>query len=168
MNYNINDTVLYGADGICVISEITEQKIGTEIHKYYILKPIYDKSSTVMVPISNSTLTNRIRLIPTKKELDDALNVAKYKDVSYTENDNDRKERFHRALDTSDLSELLCITKQLYAMRKLQENKGKKLHVSDERMLKETEKILFDCFAHIYNMEHTEATAFVRKNLKTS
>ena len=40
MEYQINDTVMYGADGVCIISEITERKIGTEIHKYYILKPV--------------------------------------------------------------------------------------------------------------------------------
>ena len=61
MEYQINDTVMYGADGVCIISEITERKIGTEIHKYYILKPVYDNKSTIMVPFANEHLVGKMK-----------------------------------------------------------------------------------------------------------
>lgn len=166
MNYNINDIVLYGAEGICTVSEIKEQKIGSEVHKYYILKPIFNENSTVMVPIANKTLTSRMKFIPTADELNAALEEVKQDNDISNNTDAARKEKFHLALDSSDITELLRITKQIYIVKDVQEAKGKQLHVADEKMLKESEKILFDCFAYVLNLEHHETVCYIRKSLK--
>lgn len=166
MNYNINDIVLYGAEGICTVSEIKEQKIGSEVHKYYILKPIFNESSTVMVPIANKTLTSRMKFLPTAEDLNAALEEVKQDTDISSDTDAVRKENFHLALDSSDITALLRITKQIYTERDKQEAKGKQLHVADERMLKESEKILFDCFAYVLKLEHHEAVSCIRKSLK--
>ena len=166
MNYNINDIVLYGAEGICTVSEIKEQKIGSEVHKYYILKPIFNENSTVMVPIANKTLTSRMKFLPTVKDLNTALEEVKQDNNIPSDTDAVRKEKFHLALDSSDITDLLRITRQIYSEKDKQEAKGKQLHVADERMLKESEKILSDCFAYVLNLEHHEAVRYIRKSLK--
>ena len=48
--YAIGQTVLYGANGVCSISEITTRKIGKEAIEYYVLKPMGMQASTVYVP----------------------------------------------------------------------------------------------------------------------
>ena len=76
MEYQINDTVMYGADGVCIISDITERKIGTEIHKYYILKPVYDTKSTIMVPFANEHLVGKMKELLNGDEIRLALETA--------------------------------------------------------------------------------------------
>lgn len=170
MEYHINDTVMYGADSVCVISEITERKIGTEIHKYYILKPVYDSKSTIMVPLANENLVGKMKELLNGDELRLALERAQNAEFDDIENDSVQKEAFHKAIDNSDLFALLCLTKTLYVRRKNQEEKGKRLHVADERMLKETEKVIFEEFAQVLDMEKSAAAEYVRGSLllKTS
>ena len=127
MEYQINDTVMYGADGVCIISEITERKIGTEIHKYYILKPVYDNKSTIMVPFANEHLVGKMKELLNGDEIRLALETAQKAEFDNVEDDSLQKEAFHNAIDNSDLLGLLRLTKALYERRKIQEEKGKRL-----------------------------------------
>lgn len=170
MEYQINDTVMYGADGVCIITEITERKIGTEIHKYYILKPVYDNKSTIMVPFANEHLVGKMKELLNGDEIRLALETAQKAEFDNVEDDSLQKEAFHNAIDNSDLLGLLRLTKALYERRKIQEEKGKRLHVSDERMLRETEKVIFEEFAQVLDIDRSAAAEYVRNSLllKTS
>lgn len=59
--YRVNDTVVYGAQGVCRIADITKRDIGGMPMDYYVLKPVYDDNSTLFVPISNDKLTAKMR-----------------------------------------------------------------------------------------------------------
>jgi hypothetical protein len=48
--FGINDTVVYGTEGICVIVDITEKIFDSNTQQYYVLRPVYNKSSLIMVP----------------------------------------------------------------------------------------------------------------------
>ena len=40
--YRVDDLVLYSAQGVCKITDITTKKINGEVNEYYILKPVYN------------------------------------------------------------------------------------------------------------------------------
>ena len=67
--YAIGQTVLYGANGVCSISEITTRKIGKEAIEYYVLKPMGMQASTVYVPTKNEELVGRMRAVGTAEEV---------------------------------------------------------------------------------------------------
>ena len=137
MEYQINDTVMYGADGVCIISEITERKIGTEIHKYYILKPVYDNKSTIMVPFANEHLVGKMKELLNGDEIRLALETAQKAEFDNVEDDSLQKEAFHKAIDNSDLLGLLRLTKHYTNAEK---SKRKKASVFTFRMRECSEK----------------------------
>ena len=44
---NINDTILYGSEGVCTVVDIVERDFGGKAMQYYVLKPVYNNSSTI-------------------------------------------------------------------------------------------------------------------------
>ena len=39
--FQINDTVVYGAQGVCRIEEISKREMAGKAMEYYVLKPVY-------------------------------------------------------------------------------------------------------------------------------
>ena len=62
--------VMYGTYGVCQITGTTEQQIGENRLLYYVLKPVFQQSSTVFVPLSNRQLTARLHRVLTRAELE--------------------------------------------------------------------------------------------------
>lgn len=144
MDYKINDTVLYGADGVCRVAEITEFPIGKEKIKYYILRPVYDENSKIMVPVANAKLVARMKPVLSKEEICVVLDNATDLSIEWKEDDAQRREEFKAILEYGKTAERLQVLKLLYIQRSERDKCGKKLRVTDERILKEIEKALFD------------------------
>ena len=66
--FKVNDVVIYGSAGICKIVDIRDEKLGDEVNKYYILKPVFDEKNTFFVPVLNENLTSKIHDILTYDE----------------------------------------------------------------------------------------------------
>ena len=57
---NVGETVLYAANGVCTVEEITELDFGSGKTKYYILKPISSSQNTFYIAADNQKiLSNR-------------------------------------------------------------------------------------------------------------
>ena len=54
--YQVNDTIIYGMNGICKIVDITSKSFSGKKSEYYILKPMNSQASTIYVPVKNETL----------------------------------------------------------------------------------------------------------------
>ena len=50
--YSINDTVLYGANGVCRVSDICQKEFSGTAKDYYILRPISNEALTIFVPVN--------------------------------------------------------------------------------------------------------------------
>lgn len=161
MNYNIGDTVLYGTDGVCRIAEFSEQKIGKETLSYYILKPIYDEKATIYVPAQNEKLLGKMKSILTEDEICGAIEEACKAKEDWTFDDAKRGEKFRKIVDSGDIAQITKLIRMIYRRRAEVTLRGKKLRVSDERTLKECEKILFDEFALVLGMKRNQVQQFL-------
>lgn len=165
MDFKLNDTVLYGADGVCRISEITEIPIGNEKAEYYVLRPVYDEASKIMIPVKNEKLVARIKHVLSKEDICSAFDKAAEKEYIWEENDTKRKEVFKNTLEYGEISEKLRLLCLLYSKRSEKEKSGKKMHIADERILKELEKVLFEELSLGLGMRRTEVKEFVKQRL---
>lgn len=59
--YKVNDTALYGNDGICRIENIIQRNLTDRIVEYYVLKPVYKDNATVYVPTQNEELVKKMK-----------------------------------------------------------------------------------------------------------
>ena len=71
--FAVGDNVLYGADGVCTITEHGMRDFFGSTREYYILKPNADPSGTVYVPADNPALVEKMRRLMTKEEIDGIL-----------------------------------------------------------------------------------------------
>ena len=161
MKYKIDDIILYGTDGVCRITDVTERKIGNDTFKYLMLVPIYNEGSTILVPLANESLLNKMHILPSKIEFMDMIENVKNSEPQWIENDTKRKEEFRQILDKGDSYSLICFLKAIYKHQCERIALGKKLHVVDERIMKDAEKVICDEASYSLGISRDGALSYI-------
>lgn len=154
--YSVGQTVLYGSNGICNITEITTKEIGGMSLKYYVLKPLYSQNSTLFVPVSNEKLVSKIRNVLSSDEINSILNNLN-DSAEWIDNKAERLELFKNIISGGDCNQLIQLIRLIHAHEQLQLSKGKRLHMSDEKCLREAEKMVCDEISLVMNIDKSSA-----------
>ena len=166
MSYKVNDTILYGTHGVCRITEISERQFHDECREYYVLKPIYDDKATLFVPVMNERLVDKMRRVLTAAEIHELIEKMADENTIWIENESVRKEKYKEVLSQGDRVELVRLVKTLYHHQEEQRAKGKKLHMADERFMKDAERMLHAEFAHVLNIKYEQVLPFILEELQ--
>ena len=164
--YKTGDTVIYGTQGVCRIEGVQTKRIRGEYVDYLVLRPVYDKNSTVFVPKNNEKLLSKMRDILSADEIYRIIKELPEEDPVWIEDDNIRKARYQEIIDEGDRSRIMRIIKTLYSHRKKQEEKGRRLHQADEYILKQAEKLLHNEFALVLDISPEEVVPFIMKQVE--
>jgi CarD family transcriptional regulator len=157
--FKVNDVVIYGSAGICRIVDIRDEKLGDEVNKYYILKPVFDEKNTFFVPVLNENLTSKIHDILT---YDEALEFAKkIRDIEplWIDNDKERYVTYKTTLDRGSREEIVSVVKALREREASLFRFGKKLRGSDETTMRQGDKIIKNELAFVLNVPANEIEA---------
>ena len=73
--YKVNDVVVYASYGVCEISAIEERDFSGENVEYYVLRPVGDSRNTFYVPTAKSALTEQMRRVYTREEVEGLIRV---------------------------------------------------------------------------------------------
>ena len=160
------DTVIYGANGVCEIDEITTQSFCGEDREYYVLRSVYCAGETVFVPTDNAALTGKMYPALTRDEIDGLLNGLPADAPAWIESDEERKVRFAEILTSGDRKALIGMVRALHDHKIQQEKRGKKLHLADERCYREGEKLLHEEFAHVLQIPPDQVADYIRERLE--
>ena len=164
--FNIGDTVIYATQGICKIEEKIQKELKGKMTEYFVLRPIYEKSSTIFLPLENATLMSRLRSILSKDEIINIIKTIPSKETIWIENENLRKTKYGEIIVRGEPTELIQLIKTLFLHEKKQKERGRKFHLTDEAFLKDAEKILYDEFAYVLNIKKDEVVPFISEQLK--
>ena len=148
--FEVSDIVAYGVNGVCTVTEITTKRIDKVNVEYYVLSPNATKTAKVFVPVQNEKLVGKMRAVLTKDEIIDLLDNMP-KEEEWISNKNIRFETFKNIISEGKSSELLRLIRTLKLHEKQQLKRGKRLHMADERFLKEAEKMVLGEFAYVLN-----------------
>lgn len=157
--FKVNDVVIYGSAGICKIVDIRDEKLGDEVNKYYILKPVFDEKNTFFVPVLNENLTSKIHDILT---YDEALEFAKkMRDIEplWIDNDKERYVTYKTTLDRGSREEIVSVVKALREREASLFRSGKKLRGSDETTMRQGDKIIKNELAYVLGVPANEIEA---------
>ncbi len=166
--FNVGNIVSYGMQGICEISEIAEKKFKSDVIQYYVLVPVFEKNSKIFVPVKNEILTAKMRRILSKDEILDIIESMPDNEIIWIENDNERKEKYKEIISGGDRTKIVKLIKTLYLHQQNQKQIGKKLHISDERLLKEAEKVLYDEFAFVLNINRDDVLSYIIDRIESA
>ena len=164
--YKTGDTVIYGTQGVCRIEGVQTKRIRGEYVDYLVLRPVYDKNSTVFVPKNNEKLLSKMRDILSADEIYRIIKELPEEDPVWIEDDNIRKARYQEIIDEGDRGRIVLIIKTLYSHRKKQEEEGRRLHQADEYILKQAEKLLHNEFALVLDISPEEVVPFIMKQVE--
>ena len=160
--YSIGQTVLYGTNGVCNITDITTKKVGKISLEYYVLKPLCSNTSTLFVPIHNEQLVSKIRYVLTEDEIKNVLENLPECD-EWNNNKFERAENFKGIIASADFLELVKLIRLIHIHEVQQYSHGKRLHISDERILKEAEKMVCDEVSFVLQIDRNSVIQLILK-----
>ncbi|MCI8361277.1 MAG: CarD family transcriptional regulator [Clostridiales bacterium] len=166
--FRINDTILYGLNGACKIIDITKREVGGCIAEYYVLQPIFSNASTIFVPISNENLTSRMRQVLSAEEIHELIQSMPREESVWIEDEGRRREVYKEILSNGDRRELIRLIKALHLHQQDLQRIGRRLHMSDERFLKDAERLLYDEFALVLRIKPDQVLPFILKQINSA
>ena len=102
--------IQYGISGVCLIEDIRQDALSKKTSAdYYVLKPVKERASTILVPTDSETLTARMFPLPSREELDALILAARDRDLTWIEDRKERSAQFQLAVKRGGLEELLCM-----------------------------------------------------------
>ena len=146
--FTAGDTVSYGTQGICKIKEITEMTVGKVKKQYFVLIPIQDDKATVYVPTDNEKLLSNMRTVLSVVDIDALIDKAAKNPIEWIKDDLTRKEHCSNVIKSGDRFELMRLIEMLYLRREELKTTKKHFHISDEKYLREAERLLHDEFSY--------------------
>lgn len=164
--YQVNDAVLYGAQGVCRIVEIAEKDFGGTSREYYVLKPVFHESSTIFVPVTNEALTAKMKRILSVEEIHGLIHGMPEEASIWIENDAVRKEKYKELLMSGDRMALIRLIKTLHQHQEQLQARGKKLHAADERIFRDAERMLYEEFAHVLKIKKEQVVPFIIEEIE--
>ncbi|MDD6214982.1 MAG: CarD family transcriptional regulator [Firmicutes bacterium] len=145
--FSVNDTVLYGASGVCVISDIEKRTVCGKNHSYYVLNSVYRDNSTILVPVDNDTLVGKMRRVLSQDEIAGIISEVLKNPMRWEDDERMRKEHYKVILSAGDSLEMVKQMKNIHIHKKELEDNGKKLHLADERFFKDAERVIGEEFS---------------------
>lgn len=152
----VGETVIYGATGVCKISDISENKLTGKVREYYVLRPVDTDKSVIYVPTDNEKLVSRMRQVPSANELTNMLSDIKGESIPFIENNLERNDVYHAILNDGDIKEIVKLFRTLHSRQLELAGRGKHLPKADERLYKDCSRLLCSELNTILNLENSE------------
>lgn len=163
--YKAGTFVIYRNEGVCEIKGIIQKEFRDNMMEYYVLNPVHNKNAEVLVPKNNADLVAKMRDVLSKEEIMAIIRQMPDEEVIWIDNEEIRKEKYKEIISEGDRIKLVRLIKTLYLHKEMQKKSGRKLHIADERILKDAEHILYDEVAFVLNISQNEVVPFINEQL---
>lgn len=160
--FKIGDVVLYGAQGICKIDGIEVKQIGKTAADYYVLKPVFNDSTALFVPVENEVLIAKMHSVLTKAQANELIEKASQIEVLETNDENQKREEFKNTLSCGDRQRLIAVIKTIKTEQSARRQSGKKLNMSDEQTLRKAEQLLYHELAFVFGVTPDEVQSIIK------
>ena len=160
--YNVNDRIHYGGSGVCVVQEIAVMRFGRTRERYYVLKPVYQNTSVIYVPVNNQQLVSKMRPVISRQEAEELIDNMDRIPTAWEEDPQIRKNSFDALLRSGSCRDLIILIKTLQAHKERRQASGKALHVSDDTCLREAQRLLYDELAGALDLLPNQVPAYIQ------
>jgi len=166
--FSKGDSIVYGSYGVCKIVGIKDMKVEEEVSSYYVLEPVFENNLTFYLPIGNEVIKEKMYHTLTTEEIYALIKAMPDEDTIWIENDNERREHYKQIIAGNDHTALVKLIKTLSLRQQELKENGKKLYISDERFLKDAEKVLYDEFAHVLDIKQEEVLPLIFEQIEAN
>ena len=163
--FSVNEKIHYGGSGVYTIQEIATMRFGRTRERYYVLKPVYQNSSLIYVPVENEALVSKMRPVLTRQDVDALIEEMPTVETAWEDDSQQRKLSFDALLRSNRCRDLIVLIKTLQEHKVVRAKLGKSLHVSDETYLREAQRLLFDEFAGPLGLMPAQVNGYITEKL---
>lgn len=164
MLYEKGDAVVCISSGVCRILDIRNERFSGRTEKYYILCPVYEQCPTkIYIPVANEEI--RLRPLIKKEEIMQYVTDAKDLQSVWVEDERMREKTFSDILKSGEFAKIIKMIDEIHGVQNEKKKSGLKLRQSDERVMKEAEKIIGDEFAFVPELSPQEMKNFIVQKL---
>lgn len=159
--FSVGDVVFYSTQGVCFIKSVELRKNISGQKKYYILSPVFNEHSTVMVPVDNDMLTSRMHPVIEKKEVNKIISLLKSESDLWIQDDTCRREEYKKIILSGNREKIAGV---ISALSKESENRrmcGKRLTQSDEYIFEQAKNLLYDEIAYVLEIDRREIGNYI-------
>ena len=160
--YCKNDIVLYGTQGVCTVCEIVKKKFGEKELDYYLLRPVFDRNSTIFAPCDAPVTVTKMRGLLPRAEIVEMIKEVSSETCGWIDDTGERRKIFSEILHSGDSKKILSLAKSIADRRENLHSKGKSLSSFDERFLKEAEKVAFEEIAVSLDIEPANVLNYIK------
>lgn len=118
--------------------------------------------------MNNENLVSKMRQILSGEEIKKLIREMPGEIFFWIEEEAARKERYQQILSDGDRTELVRMIKALYFHQQEQQKNGRRLHITDERFMKEAEKMLYEEFAYVLNIRKDQVLPFILNQVQVA
>ncbi len=162
--FEVNDKVMYGQMGACIISAIEEKEVNSQKKLYYVINPVNAIKTTIFCPVDNDKV--RIRKLISKEKVMELVAIMPDIEAEWIENDSIRKAANDKIIKSGEHEGLIKLIKLLYFKREECKANNKKFHIADQRAMETAEKLLYSEFAMTLGIKEEEVLSFIVGKLK--
>ena len=106
-----------------------------------------------------------MRRILREDEIVEIIKQFPANDMPWIENDRERQKVFRDVLLYGNSKDIINLTRAIYLHKKMLNEKRRNLHISDERFLKDAERMIFDEIAYVMKIERNQVLGFITDNM---
>ena len=156
--FSIGDTVFYGANGVCSIEDIAEQKFGGEAQSYYTLRSHHNSNVTLYYPVN--AVNSKLKKIMTKDKANAVLQCFENEADPWNDKMTARNHSYQVVIKSGEHLEVAQMMNTLLRKKQELEAIDKKLPAQDTQVLQNVSAILYEELATTLK---TTATAVADK-----
>ena len=163
--FQVQQKVVYGIHGVCIIQQIQEQIIDYQKKLYYVLVPIERSDTQYLIPVDNEMAVQKLRPLLTKEELMHLLSHKALTEDVWIPEENLRKVRYKELINSGERPMLLAMVRTLRLYKKRQLEQGRKLHQCDDNFLRDAERLIYAEFSIVLDISPAEVENYLAQYL---
>lgn len=159
------DYVVYGMKGVCQVEEITEldMKGTAEGRLYYVLRPCFQKGSTIFTPVDNEKTA--MRAVMSRDEARKLVDEISEIEALLEKNDKERERQYKEAIRSGDPRQWVRIIKTSYLRGQERIAQGKKAAMIDERYFHAAEEQLYEELSIALNLPKEDMRVYIGRHV---
>ncbi|MNK73402.1 CarD-like/TRCF domain protein [compost metagenome] len=159
--YKVNDNIIYGKMGVCIITDITVPKHLNNVNfqLYYVLKSLSD-SCIIYTPVDTSVYMRPVISAEDADRLIDQIPTMSCE--AYDEDSGkDLVRHYESALEMPSCEDLLKLTMSISAKKQVADHAGRKLGQIDRTFMKQAEDILFGELSLAFGIPKDQVSEYI-------
>lgn len=164
--FQLGQLVVYGFHGVCRVSDIQDRVVDRVKRQYLVLEPTRRGGGQFLVPMHNAAAMGKISGLLSQQEIEELLASEAVHTFNWIPDENRRKQRYRELTGACSRVNLAQTLYSLYVHRQRQGTVGKKLHICDDNLLHDAEKILSGEIEAVLGYSSTDALEYLRRQLQ--